>query len=89
MKIGMTAGVYSPDLSVFEQELLQLKKIGFDCIDYQGFVNTNTALFDQTDAGFDAYVRAHREIADRVGIAVYQVHGPWRWPAAWRASSWA
>ncbi|MBQ9805258.1 MAG: sugar phosphate isomerase/epimerase [Clostridia bacterium] len=80
MKIGMTAGVYNPDMAVFEQELKQLKSIGFDCIDYQGFVNTQTDLFLMEESEFDAYVRAHREIAERVGITVHQVHGPWRWP---------
>lgn len=80
MKIGMTAGLYTPDMAAFEQELRQLKEIGFDCIDYQGFVDTNTELFATEDSAFDAYVCAHKAIAQTVGITIHQVHGPWRWP---------
>jgi len=80
MKIGMTAGVYNPDTAVFEEELKQLKRIGFDCIDYQGFVDTQTDLFVTEESEFDAYLHTHRKIAARVGLTLHQVHGPWRWP---------
>ena len=81
MKIGMTAGVFSPNTAVFEEELNQLKRIGFDCIDYQGFINTQTDLFLMEESEFEAYLHPHKEIAERVGITIHQVHGPWRWPA--------
>ena len=81
MKIGMTAGKYSPDLRMFLQEIEILKKNGFDCIDYQGFVDTTTALFALSDAEFDAYLSEQKRMLDEVGLAVSQVHGPWRWPS--------
>ena len=62
MKIGMTAGCYHPDPSVFENELKELKAIGFDCIDYQGFINTETDLFALPSGEFDAYVLSCKEI---------------------------
>ena len=67
MKIGMTAGVFSPNTAVFEEELNQLKRIGFDCIDYQGFINTQTDLFLMEESEFEAYLHPHKEIAERVG----------------------
>lgn len=82
MKIGMTAGRYTKDLSAFENEILELKEIGFDCIDYQGFINTSTELFSLPNGEFDAYLLACKAILDKHGMAVYQSHGPWRWPAA-------
>ncbi|MBE6601410.1 MAG: sugar phosphate isomerase/epimerase [Ruminococcaceae bacterium] len=81
MQIGMTAGAYTPDLSVFEKELQTLKEIGFTCIDYQGFINTKTELFSLNDEQFDAYVLAQKRILEKVGMRAYQVHGPWQWPA--------
>lgn len=81
MKIGMTAGCYKKDLSAFENEILELKKIGFDCIDYQGFINTSTELFEMNDATFDAYMLACKDRLEKVGMVAHQTHGPWRWPA--------
>lgn len=81
MKIGMTAGCYQKELSVFRAEVETLRRVGFDCIDYQGFINTKTELFQMNDGEFDAYVCAQKEILDSVGLTVSQVHGPWRWPA--------
>ncbi len=80
MNIGMIAGAYCADPSVFENCLRELREIGFTAIDYQGFVNTDTPLFSMSDDAFDAYVLEHKAIADRVGMRVYQAHGPWRWP---------
>ena len=80
MKIGMTAGLYNPDTAVLEQELRSLKQIGFDCIDYQGLIDTKTELFAMDDAHFEAYLRKHKEIARCAGITIHQVHGPWCWP---------
>jgi len=81
MKIGMTAGCYQKDLAVFKTEVETLRRVGFDCIDYQGFINTDTELFQMRDSEFDGYLRAQKNILDNLGLTVSQVHGPWRWPA--------
>ena len=80
MKIGMTAGCYQKDLSAFENEVRELKEIGFDCIDYQGFINTSAELFEMSDEAFEIYVLSCKTILERVGMTAYQTHGPWRWP---------
>ena len=81
MKIGMTAGAYHPDLRVFLEEIKILKKHGFDCIDYQGFLETTAELFELSDEAFDAYLLEQKRMLAEVGLSISQVHGPWRWPA--------
>ncbi len=78
MKLGMTAGVYTGDLADFEKELKQLKTIGFDCIDYQGFVNTQTPLYEMSETDFEAYLCEQKRMVAEVGLEISQVHGPWR-----------
>lgn len=78
MKLGMTAGVFTGDLVDFEKELKQLKEIGFDCIDYQGFVNTQTPLYEMSESDFEAYLREQRKMVAEAGLEISQVHGPWR-----------
>ncbi len=78
MKLGMTAGIFTGELADFERELKQLKEIGFDCIDYQGFVNTQTPLYEMSEADFERYLTAQKRIVDKSGPEISQVHGPWR-----------
>lgn len=80
MRIGISAGSYHSDLSVFKTELSELKKVGFDSIDYQGFVNTQTELYEMDEESFTQYLLAKKQIADALGIRIFQTHGPWRWP---------
>lgn len=80
MLIGMMAGHYDPDVSVFERKLQMLSEIGYTCIDYQGLVDTDTELFSMDDAAFDAYLLSHKRILDKMGMRAFQVHGPWQWP---------
>ena len=80
MKIGIVAGVYTGDHNKFYSELLTLCSYGYDCIDYQGFIDTETDLYRMSDDDFDTYLQRQKKIAEQVGLTVYQTHGPWRWP---------
>ena len=80
MKLGIIAGVYTEDLDKFEKELRAVKSYGYDCIDYQGFMDTETHLWHMSDTDFESFLKRQREIAEQIGLTIHQTHGPWRWP---------
>lgn len=60
--------------------LERMKELGYECIDHQGLVNTESPLFTASLAEFEATLtRLGRACAD-AGVEVSQAHGPWRWP---------
>ena len=77
---GASAGVRHKDHSVFENEICELAQVGFDCIDYNGFVDTTTEIYTMDEDALCQYLRMQKQIADVHSISVSQVHGPWRWP---------
>ena len=80
MKIGIEDAPYLRRFGV-EKGYEYLKSLGYDCVDYQRFLNTNTPLFECGGAEFDSAVSKDRKIIESAGLEVFQVHAPWRWPA--------
>ena len=80
MKIGITSSYYTAAHG-FEEGLRQLRADGYECIDYSGFVDTETPRFACSDAEFDAVVRKERIFIESLGLETSQTHGPWRWPS--------
>ena len=80
MKIGIEDAPYLRRFGV-EKGYEYLKSLGYDCVDYQRFLNTNTPLFECGGAEFDSAVSNDRKIIESAGLEVFQVHAPWRWPA--------
>ena len=80
MKLGILAAHYTADLAALRLELEELRALGYECIDYQGFAETETELFSMSDEAFEKYLRDVKEILDGVGLSVSQTHGPWRYP---------
>ena len=79
MKTGITDSAYlylGSHAAAFER----MKQHGYDCTDYQGFVDTETPLFAQNSTGFERILSDIRRDAAQAGIEIYQAHGPWRWP---------
>lgn len=62
-------------------KLYRIRSAGFDCIDVQDFVNVEGELYRMSDADFDRTVSEYRNSLDMIGLSVWQIHGPWRWPA--------
>ena len=56
------------------------KSHGFDCFDYQYFINTETDYFKLGAAEFEKRTREFRNIYESEGIEIHQTHGPWRFP---------
>ena len=57
-----------------------IRKIGYECVDYQRFCFTDAPMFHSSDAEFDASVIRDRKPAEAVGLEIFQTHGPWRYP---------
>lgn len=83
VRIGIESGAYfdadldRPDLT---GGFRRMKKHGYDCVDYQGFVHTETPLFQCSWNEWRGKLEAVRKCAEDEGIEIFQSHGPWRWP---------
>ena len=78
LKIGITNtsyGVYG-----FEGAIKRIGAQGYDCIDYQGFVNVETDFFNLPLADFEAELLRQKELIASHGLTVSQAHAPWRHP---------
>lgn len=64
----------------FERDLAQIHAYGYDCMDYQELVSTNTPLFEKNNKDFESYLSGQRKAAEGEGVEICQTHGPWRYP---------
>lgn len=79
MKIGIESAAYIGRYGLTEG-IRRMKAHGYECVDYQGFVDTETSLFRGSDADFEHTLIEERAAFEEGGIEISQVHGPWRWP---------
>lgn len=79
MKIGIQNNAYTRRYG-WQEGVRLLAEDGWQCIDYQGFVRTEDALFAMGGEAFDRTIREQRAMLAARGIAVSQTHGPWRYP---------
>ena len=79
LKIGITEKVYCYKYG-FKKGLERMKKHGYDALDYWGFLDTDTPLFEKNSREFELYLKEQRKIAENTGIEISQAHAPWRWP---------
>lgn len=78
LEIGITNtsyGVYS-----FEDAIARIAAQGYDCIDYQGFVDIESAFFNLPEDDFLAELKAQKALISSHGMRVSQAHAPWRTP---------
>ena len=64
----------------FEQGIRRIAELGYECLDYQRFCDTETPLFQMDVAGFEKELLRQRKFIETTGLAINQTHGPWRWP---------
>lgn len=78
-KIGIfTDGVFKqPD---FECGFELIKACGFDFADYSGLINTASEFGLLDGAALTSKMREVKRAADRAGVEIYQLHGPWMAP---------
>ena len=79
IRIGIESSAYISRYGT-EKGLARMKMHGYDTVDYQGFVNTETDLFALPETSFEKELSALRLACVNAGIELFQVHGPWRWP---------
>ena len=78
LKIGITNtsyGVYG-----FEGAIEKIASQGYDCIDYQGFVDVESSFFKLPEDEFMAELLRQKALFTLHGLTVSQAHAPWRTP---------
>ena len=78
LKIGITNtsyGVYG-----FEGAIEKIGAQGYDCVDYQGFVDIESDFFKLPDEEFFAELLRQKAVITSHGLVVSQAHAPWRTP---------
>lgn len=78
LKTGITNtsyGVYG-----FEDAICRISQHGYDCIDYQGFVDIESDFFNLPTEEFEKELIRQKELIHKHGLSVSQAHAPWRWP---------
>jgi len=78
MKLGITSGYFKK--YGIENGAKRLKAHGYDCVDYQNFINTETDFFNLPEKEFKNQILKERKIIESAGVIVHQAHGPWRYP---------
>ena len=79
MKLGIVSSAYMHFDDMAPGALL-MKSHGYDCADYQHFIDTTTDFFQLSEAEFEKMLRTQRAAMDAAGIFPNQTHGPWRSP---------
>ena len=78
LKIGITNTSYG--VYPFEEAIERIASQGYDCIDYQGFVNIESDFFKLPEEEFMAEIAEQKALISSHGMAVSQAHAPWRTP---------
>ncbi len=72
LKLGNSCG---QDEGSYER----LSKYGYDCGDFQ-MANTDDDIYHCSDEEFVERLKTIKGYADKHGIVIHQMHGPWTWP---------
>lgn len=80
MRIGISSGGYIERYGL-EKGAERMAAHGYECLDYSGFVNTETDFFKLSEVDFEKELKRQRSVLNSAGIAVNQTHAPWRCPA--------
>ena len=78
LRIGITNtsyGVYG-----FEEAISRIASQGYDCIDYQGFVDIESDFFKLPEEEFMAEISRQMSQIHAHGMEISQAHAPWRTP---------
>lgn len=79
MKLGIQSSAYMAFADMAPGAQL-MKSHGYDCADYQHFIDTTTEFFHLPEAEFEKILRTQSAAAANAGIVFNQAHGPWRKP---------
>lgn len=79
MEIGMKPTSYVKAYG-FEKGVAKMAEHGFECIDYQDFIRTDTDFFMLDKTLFEKELLRQRGVFEREGLFVHQAHAPFRFP---------
>ncbi|MBQ9940901.1 MAG: sugar phosphate isomerase/epimerase [Clostridia bacterium] len=80
MKIGITFNPYDNAYARFgKQKFSKIAQHGFSAVDYN-MADTGSDIYTASEPDLEKMISSERESAERAGIVISQVHGPWRWP---------
>ena len=79
MKIGIVSTAYLLRYGTKEGSK-KMKLHGYDALDFQGFVNTETEFFKLEDSVFEKALIKKRAVVENEGLFFNQAHAPWRCP---------
>lgn len=78
LKIGIINTAYG--VYELERAAEKIAAHGYDCIDYQGFINIETDFFRLSEEEFHAELLRQKTLFSSHGLEVSQAHAPWRTP---------
>lgn len=79
MKTGIAVNI-ARTFDGFENRISRVKELGYDCVDFQSFCDTDSLFFDGDMKELEKNCNRVRKIFEQYGIIPSQTHGPWRWP---------
>ena len=79
MQIGIVSSAYLGRYGI-EKGAKKMKAHGYDAIDFQDFVNTETEFFKSSENEFEKILKEQKNIVESEGLKFSQAHGPWRFP---------
>ena len=81
MKIGISFDIFDKGYGRWgDAKYLNLKEHGFSGMEFD-MCNTNSLIYTLPEKEVDSFLLKEKKLAVDSGIEIYQVHGPWRWPA--------
>lgn len=80
MLTGITDKTYTDLYGQYDIAIQNLKAQGYQAIDFQGFIDTETALWKLPEKLFLVGLKNTKDFLDAQEIVVSQTHAPWCWP---------
>ncbi len=79
MKTGILSQAYR-DPADLAAGYRRMRRHGYDCVDFQELVDTETPLYAAGEPEFERLLRQEADIIRGAGLEISQTHGPWRYP---------
>lgn len=81
MKIGIYTSLDDGKYSRFGNgKYEKIREHGFSCIDFN-MADTDAELYNISETEAKKILLNEKQLAEKSGVKISQVHGPWRWPA--------
>ena len=80
MKYGIASNAFRKRGLSPMKSMKEMRKCGFETVDYGLLVSPETEMYRMSDENFDATIQSHRALIEESGLWVSQIHGPWRYP---------